>query len=129
MLCTNFTKVHLKFKSTRLPPPASQVTLRAESRCRYVAWRRKKLYLLFAKHRYIAKVFALVVRHDISEKLFSLHDQALLDCDGGGGSSGRRYDLRLPSCCHMHKPDLEPSDAAGPPLLLKVPAGGQEGVK
>ncbi|XP_056143055.1 popeye domain-containing protein 3 [Lampris incognitus] len=75
-----------------------QVTLRAESRCRYVAWRRKKLYLLFAKHRYIAKIFALVVRNDIAEKLYSLNDKAL-------DSEGHRYDLRLPSYCH--EPELE----------------------
>ncbi|XP_037640487.1 popeye domain-containing protein 3 [Sebastes umbrosus] len=71
-----------------------QVTLRADNPCRYVAWRRKKLYLLFAKHRYIAKIFALVVRNDIAEKLYSLNDKAF-------DKSGHRYDLRLPSFCHM----------------------------
>ncbi|KAJ3597338.1 hypothetical protein NHX12_000866 [Muraenolepis orangiensis] len=90
-----------------------QVTLLADSRCRYVAWRRKKLYLLFAKHRYIAKVFALVVRNDITEKLFSLNDKAF---DG----RGHRYDLRLPSYCHVQKTDLDKSDA----LLLQVPGQG-----
>lgn len=92
------------------------MTLRADNRCRYVAWRRKKLYLLFAKHRYIAKVFALVVRNDIAEKLFSLNDKAF-------DSSGHRYDLRLPSYCHVQNPDLDMSDA----LLLQVPV--QAGVK
>ncbi|CAL8287380.1 unnamed protein product [Merluccius merluccius] len=95
-----------------------QVTLRADRRCRYVAWRRKKLYLLFAKHRYIAKVFALVVRNDIAEKLFSLNDKAV---DG----SGRRYDLRLPSYCHAaSQPDLDQPHAA----TLQV-GGGGAGVK
>ncbi|KAK3572144.1 hypothetical protein QTP86_022228 [Hemibagrus guttatus] len=70
-----------------------QVTLRADDRCTYVAWRRKKLYLLFAKHRYIAKIFALVVRNDIADKLYSLNDRAL-------DAQGFRYDLRLPSFCH-----------------------------
>ncbi|XP_036395140.1 popeye domain-containing protein 3 [Megalops cyprinoides] len=77
-----------------------QVTLRADNPCRYVAWRRKKLYLLFAKHRYIAKVFALLVRNDIADKLFSLNDKAF-------DSSGFRYDLRLPSFCHVPAPELE----------------------
>ncbi|XP_069028095.1 uncharacterized protein [Embiotoca jacksoni] len=89
-----------------------QVTLRADNPCRYVAWRRKKLYLLFAKHRYIAKIFALVVRNDIAEKLYSLNDKAV-------GSSGRRYDLRLPSYCHMPGTELEKTAE-----LLQVPLQG-----
>ncbi|XP_017563701.2 popeye domain-containing protein 3 [Pygocentrus nattereri] len=83
-----------------------QVTLRADSRCRYVTWRRKKLYLLFAQHRYIARIFALLVRNDIADKLFSLNTAAL---DG----RGFRYDLRLPSFCHG--PHLERTGAI-PPL-------------
>ncbi|XP_062848251.1 popeye domain-containing protein 3 [Trichomycterus rosablanca] len=70
-----------------------QVTLKADDDCRYVTWRRKKLYLLFAKHRYIAKIFALVVRNDIADKLYSLNDRAL-------DKQGFHYDLRLPSFCH-----------------------------
>ncbi|XP_010897302.1 popeye domain-containing protein 3 [Esox lucius] len=81
-----------------------QVTLRADNCCRYVSWRRKKLYLLFAKHRYIAKVFALVVRNDIADKLYSLNDKAF-------DSRGFRYDLRLPTYCHMPPmPELERTD-------------------
>lgn len=82
---------------------SSQVTLRADNPCRYVAWRRKKLYLLFAKHRYIAKIFALIVRNDIAEKLYSLNDKAF-------NRSGHRYDLRLPSYCHMPGTELEKGD-------------------
>ncbi|XP_030639017.1 popeye domain-containing protein 3 [Chanos chanos] len=81
-----------------------QVTLRADNRCKYIAWRRKKLYLLFAKHRYIAKIFALVVRNDIADKLYSLNDKAF-------DSRGFRYDLRLPSFCHVPGPELEKTDA------------------
>ncbi|XP_054637729.1 popeye domain-containing protein 3 [Dunckerocampus dactyliophorus] len=81
-----------------------QVTLSADNPCTYVSWRRKKLYLLFAKHRYIARIFALVVRNDIAEKLYSLNDKAF-DC------SGHRYDLRLPSYCHMPRTELETTDA------------------
>uniref|UniRef100_A0A665WS30 POPDC1-3 domain-containing protein n=1 Tax=Echeneis naucrates TaxID=173247 RepID=A0A665WS30_ECHNA len=87
-----------------------QVTLRADNPCRYVAWRRKKLYLLFAKHRYIAKIFALVVRNDIAEKLYSLNDKAL-------NGSGHRYDLRLPSYCHIPGTELEKAN-----VLLQVPS-------
>ncbi|KAJ0000580.1 hypothetical protein NQD34_012422 [Periophthalmus magnuspinnatus] len=85
-----------------------QVTLRADNRCRYVSWRRKKLYLLFAKHRYLAKIFALVVRNDIADKLYSLNDKAF-------DSAGHRYDLRLPSFCHP--PHLSPKDNRGQPHL------------
>ena len=87
----------------------TQVTLRADNPCRYIAWRRKKLYLLFAKHRYIARIFALVVRNDIAEKLYSLNDKAY-------DRSGHHYDLRLPSYCHMPGTELEKSDD-----LLQVP--------
>lgn len=89
-----------------------QVTLHADNRCRYVAWRRKKLYLLFAKHRYIAKIFALIVRNDIAEKLYSLNDKAF-------DSAGHRYDLRLPSYCHMPGTELEKAD-----VFLQVPVQG-----
>ncbi|KAA8587866.1 hypothetical protein FQN60_016728, partial [Etheostoma spectabile] len=82
------------------------VTLHADDPCRYVAWRRKKLYLLFAKHRYIAKIFALVVRNDIAEKLYSLNEKAY-------DESGHRYDLRLPS--YMPGTELEKADSPPPP--------------
>ncbi|XP_028985388.1 popeye domain-containing protein 3 [Betta splendens] len=88
-----------------------QVTLRADTPCRYVAWRRKKLYLLFARHRYIAKIFALIVRSDIAEKLYSLNEKAL-------DSSRHHYDLRLPSFCHMPGTKLEKTN------VLQVPVQG-----
>lgn len=83
-----------------------QVTLRADNRCRYVTWRRKKLYLLFAQHRYIARIFALLVRSDITDKLFSLNTAAL-------DERGFRYDLRLPSFCH--RPQSERTGVVRPP--------------
>ncbi|XP_041844305.1 popeye domain-containing protein 3 [Melanotaenia boesemani] len=92
-----------------------QVTLRADSPCRYIAWRRKKLYLLFANHRYIARIFALVVRNDIAEKLFSLNDKTF-------DKSGHRYDLRLPSCWHIPGTDLDQSHD-----VLQVPVQGGKG--
>ncbi|MBN3305720.1 POPD3 protein, partial [Amia calva] len=84
-----------------------QVTLRADSQCRYIGWRRKKLYLLLAKNHYIAKVFSVLVRNDIADKLFSLNDQA-------SDTNGFRYDLRLPSFGHMPVPDLDKTDMPGP---------------
>uniref|UniRef100_A0A4W5NMX6 Popeye domain cAMP effector 3 n=1 Tax=Hucho hucho TaxID=62062 RepID=A0A4W5NMX6_9TELE len=75
------------------------------------SWRRKKRSLLFAKHRYMAKVFALVVRNDIADKLYSLNDKAF-------DSRGFRYDLRLPTYCHvLPLPELYRTDA-----FLRVPA-------
>ncbi|KAA0702836.1 Popeye domain-containing protein 3 [Triplophysa tibetana] len=73
---------------------------------RYVAWRRKKMYLLFAQHRYIAKIFALLVRNDIAEKLFSLNNAF--------DSRGFRYDLRLPSFCHQPEPEIENTHESQP---------------
>lgn len=66
------------------------MSLQADVPCRFVAWRRKKLYLFFAKHRYIARIFALIVRHDISEKLYSLNNNVF-------DTSGHHYDIRLPN--------------------------------
>lgn len=99
---SDWTRIYLVSFLTHLCPFffSQQVTICADKPCKYVAWRRKKLYLLFAKHRYIAKIFALVVRSDIAEKLYSLNNQSL-------DSDGRRYDLRLPSYCHMLATDLE----------------------
>lgn len=92
---------------------SSQVTLQADLSCQYVAWRRKKLYLFFAKHRYVARIFALVVRNDIAEKLYSLNTKA-------SDKSGRRYDLRLPSYCHMPGTELEKTG-----VFLQVPGKGE----
>lgn len=69
---------------------SSQVSLQADLPCRFVAWRRKKLYLFFAKHRYIARIFALIVRNDIAEKLYSLNNNVF-------DTSGHHYDIRLPN--------------------------------
>lgn len=89
------------------------MTLQADFPCRYAAWRRKKLYLFFAKHRYIARIFALVVRNDIAEKLYSLNSKAF-------DKSGHRYDLRLPSYCHMPGTELEKTG-----VFLQVPIKGE----
>nr|XP_060609085.1 blood vessel epicardial substance-like isoform X3 [Anolis sagrei ordinatus] len=58
-----------------------QVTLTAETDCRYITWRRKKLYLLFAKHRFIARLFSILIGNDIAEKLYALNDRATWGCN------------------------------------------------
>ncbi|XP_050805290.1 popeye domain-containing protein 3 [Gopherus flavomarginatus] len=67
-----------------------QVTLTAETDCRYVAWRRKKLYLLFAKHRFISRLFSILIGSDIADKLYALNDRVHV-------GKGLRYDIRLPN--------------------------------
>uniref|UniRef100_A0ACB8GD64 Popeye domain-containing protein 3 n=1 Tax=Sphaerodactylus townsendi TaxID=933632 RepID=A0ACB8GD64_9SAUR len=74
-----------------------QVTLTAETDCQYVAWRRKKLYLLFAKHRYISRLFSILVGSDIADKLYALNDRVNL-------GKGFRFDIRLPNFYHMSVP-------------------------
>ncbi|XP_006000120.1 popeye domain-containing 2 [Latimeria chalumnae] len=79
-----------------------QVTLTAETDCRYITWRRRKLYLLLAKERYIARLFSVMLGHDIAEKLYSLNDKLFSKC-------GFRFDIRLPSLYHV----LGPSSSSG----------------
>ncbi|CAN0290090.1 unnamed protein product [Lampetra planeri] len=50
-----------------------QVTLTADTACRFVSWRRRELYLLLASDRYAARLFSLLVAHDVAEKLYLLN--------------------------------------------------------
>ncbi|KAG8444718.1 hypothetical protein GDO86_009765 [Hymenochirus boettgeri] len=77
-----------------------QVTLTAETKCRYVTWRRKKLYLLFAKHRFLARLFSMLISSDIADKLYALNEKVFID-------SGFRFDIRLPNYYHRALPDQE----------------------
>ncbi|XP_069582402.1 popeye domain-containing protein 3 [Ranitomeya imitator] len=81
-----------------------QVTLTAETRCKYITWRRKKLYLLFAKHRFISRIFSMLIRGDIANKLYALNEKVYVD-------SGFRFDIRLPNYYHMASPDQSHSSA------------------
>ncbi|XP_041043281.1 blood vessel epicardial substance [Carcharodon carcharias] len=74
-----------------------QVTLTAETSCRFAAWRRKKLYLLFAQHRRISRLFSVLIGKDIADKLYSLNDKVYI-------SNGFRYDIRLPSFYYLAVP-------------------------
>ncbi|XP_028903353.1 popeye domain-containing protein 3 isoform X2 [Ornithorhynchus anatinus] len=75
-----------------------QVTLIAETDCRYVAWRRKKLYLLFAQHRFISRLFSVLIGSDIADKLYALNDRVHV-------GRGHRYDIRLPNFYQMAVPE------------------------
>ncbi|XP_078265175.1 popeye domain-containing 2 [Rhinoraja longicauda] len=77
-----------------------QVTLTAETDCCYVTWKRRKLYVLLAKHHYIARLFTVLLGNDIADKLYALIDK--LYCRGGV-----RYDIRLPSLYHVLAPSVE----------------------
>ncbi|NXL84906.1 POPD3 protein, partial [Alectura lathami] len=92
-----------------------QVTLTAETDCRYVAWRRKKLYLLFAKHRFISRLFSILIGSDIAEKLYALNDRVHV-------GKGFRYDIRLPNFYHASLPKTPP---VPPPRRLQRRSSGR----
>ncbi|XP_066470165.1 popeye domain-containing protein 2 isoform X1 [Tiliqua scincoides] len=74
-----------------------QVTLTAETDCSFITWQRKKLYLLLAKERYIARLFSVLLGHDISEKLYAVNEKLF-------AKFGLRFDIRLPSIYHLLGP-------------------------
>nr|XP_033796579.1 popeye domain-containing protein 2 isoform X1 [Geotrypetes seraphini] len=77
-----------------------QVTLTAETDCRYISWPRKKLYHLLAKEHYIAQLFSVLLGFDISQKLYALNDKLF-------AKFGLRFDIRLPSLYHVLGPSPE----------------------
>ncbi|XP_006629205.1 popeye domain-containing 2 isoform X1 [Lepisosteus oculatus] len=81
-----------------------QVTLTAETDCRYITWRRKKLYLLLSRERYIARLFSVMLGNDITDKLYSLNDKLF-------AKSGVRLDIRLPSLYHVLAPSTSEADS------------------
>ncbi|XP_053311185.1 popeye domain-containing protein 2 isoform X2 [Spea bombifrons] len=104
-----------------------QVTLTAETDCTYISWPRKKLYLLLAKEKYIARLFSLLLGFDISQKLYALNDKLF-------AKFGLRFDIRLPSLYHVLGPHSESAGDIGlvaeplasllpqePPPIHKVP--------
>ncbi|XP_024245246.1 popeye domain-containing 2 isoform X2 [Oncorhynchus tshawytscha] len=74
-----------------------QVTLTAETDCRYISWRRRRLYMLLSKDRYITRLFSVMLGSDIANKLYSLNDKLF-------AKSGVRLDIRLPSLYHVLAP-------------------------
>ncbi|KAK6315172.1 popeye domain-containing 2 isoform X2 [Coregonus clupeaformis] len=74
-----------------------QVTLTAETDCRYISWHRRRLYMLLSKERYITRLFSVMLGSDIANKLYSLNDKLF-------AKSGVRLDIRLPSLYHVLAP-------------------------
>ncbi|XP_064832579.1 popeye domain-containing 2-like isoform X2 [Oncorhynchus masou masou] len=74
-----------------------QVTLTAETDCRYISWCRRRLYMLLSKDRYITRLFSVMLGSDIANKLYSLNDKLF-------AKSGVRLDIRLPSLYHVLAP-------------------------
>ncbi|XP_010732330.3 popeye domain-containing 2 isoform X1 [Larimichthys crocea] len=80
-----------------------QVTLTAEEDSRYVSWRRRRLYTLMSKERYIARVFSVMLGYDIAEKLYNLNNKLYI-------KSGVLLDIRLPSLYHVLAPSSQGSE-------------------
>lgn len=79
------------------------MTLTAEEDTRYISWRRRRLYMLISKDRYIARIFSVMLGYDIAEKLYNLNDKLYI-------KSGVRLDIRLPSLYHVLTPSSQSSD-------------------
>ncbi|XP_073473901.1 popeye domain-containing protein 2-like [Aquarana catesbeiana] len=77
-----------------------QVTLTVEMDSTYISWPRKKLYLLLAREKYIARLFSSLLGFDISQKLYPLNDKLF-------AKFGLRFDIRLPSLYHVVGPSPE----------------------
>ncbi|XP_068122391.1 popeye domain-containing protein 2 isoform X2 [Hyperolius riggenbachi] len=88
-----------------------QVTLTAEMDSTYVSWPRKKLYLLLAREKYIARLFSALLGFDISQKLYALNDKLF-------AKFGLRFDIRLPSLYHVLGPSPEFAGDIAPESLL-----------
>ncbi|XP_026152232.1 popeye domain-containing 2 [Mastacembelus armatus] len=80
-----------------------QVTLTAEEDSRYISWRRRRLYMLISKERYIARIFAVMLGYDIAEKLYNLNNKLYI-------KSGVLLDIRLPSLYHVLAPSSQGSE-------------------
>nr|XP_046259178.1 popeye domain-containing 2 isoform X1 [Scatophagus argus] len=80
-----------------------QVTLTAEEDSRYISWRRRRLYLLMSKKRYIAHLFSVMLGYDIAEKLYNLNNKLYI-------KSGVLLDIRLPSLYHVLAPSSQSSE-------------------
>lgn len=79
-----------------------KVTLTAEEDSRYISWRRRRLYLLLSKDRYIARLFSVMLGYDIAEKLYNLNNKLYI-------KSGMLLDIRLPSLYHVLVPSSQGS--------------------
>lgn len=79
------------------------MTLTAEEDSRYISWRRRRLYMLISKDRYIAHLFSVMLGYDIAEKLYNLNNKLYI-------KSGVLLDIRLPSLYHVLAPSSQGSE-------------------
>ncbi|KPP58959.1 hypothetical protein Z043_123173 [Scleropages formosus] len=98
--------------------PATQVTLTAETDCRYISWRRRKLRLLLCRDRYISCLFSVMLGSDIADKLYALNDKLF-------ARSNVRLDIRLPSLYHVLAPPSS-ADRGSAHQALAPPASAPE---
>ncbi|XP_028993417.1 popeye domain-containing 2 isoform X2 [Betta splendens] len=82
-----------------------QVTLTAEEDSSYVSWRRRRLYLLISRDRYVARLFSVMLGYDIAEKLYNLNNKLYI-------KSGVLLDIRLPSLYHVLAPPSQGSEGS-----------------
>ena len=75
----------------------------AEEDSRYISWRRRRLYMLISKERYIARIFSVMLGYDIAEKLYNLNNKLYI-------KSGVLLDTRLPSLYHVLAPSSQGSE-------------------
>ncbi|XP_041858155.1 popeye domain-containing 2 isoform X2 [Melanotaenia boesemani] len=80
-----------------------QVTLTADEDSTYISWRRRRLYMLISKERYIARLFSVMLGYDIAEKLYNLNNKLYI-------KSGVLLDIRLPSLYHVLAPSSQGSE-------------------
>ncbi|CAB1328853.1 unnamed protein product [Coregonus sp. 'balchen'] len=93
-----------------------QMTLTAEMDCRYISWRRRRLYMLLSKERYIARLFSVMLGSDIADKLYSLNDKLF-------AKSGVRLDIRLPSLYQVLAPSSPGNEGERQPSDMEMPSG------
>lgn len=79
------------------------MTLTAEEDSRYISWRRRRLYLLMSKNRYVARLFSVMLGYDIAEKLYNLNNKLYI-------KTGMLLDIRLPSLYHVLAPASQGSE-------------------
>lgn len=90
----------------------AQVTLTAEEDSRYISWRRRRLYTLISKDRYIARLFSVMLGYDIAEKLYNLNNKLYI-------KSGVLLDIRLPSLYHVLAPSSQGSEGGSGSDILR----------
>ncbi|XP_014767794.1 popeye domain-containing protein 3 isoform X1 [Octopus bimaculoides] len=79
-----------EFESSVSGEEKYQVSIVADTTCRYIFWSRHSLEYLMIKEPYLATVLCLIFGRDITNKLYALNEKVLTP-------QGSRMDIRLPS--------------------------------